>query len=94
MTYLLVFAMNAANLQPVVLKDCVPYKSESAAKIESVVKEIEKTSKCEKSEGAKSWSCMNPQAGIITKIVLMTDKKECAAFPQEASKKLKTLLGK
>jgi len=94
MIYLLVFAINVANLESVVLKDCIQYKTESETKIESIVKNIETTSKCEKSEGSKAWTCMNQKAGIITKIVLMSDKKECADFPKETSKKMKTLLNR
>lgn len=94
MYYLLVFAMNVANLQPVTLKDCIEYKSVADAKLESVVKEIEKTSKCEKNPDSKIWNCMNAQAGIITKVALLTDKKECKAFPGDAAKKLKTLMNR
>lgn len=94
MYYLLVFAMNATNLQPVTLKDCVEYKSVADAKIESVVKEIEKTSNCEKNADSKIWNCMNKKAGIITKIALLTDKKECKAFPADTAKNLKTLMGR
>ncbi|WP_413944359.1 hypothetical protein [Bdellovibrio sp. HCB-162] len=94
MYYLLVFAINIANLQPVILKDCIEYKAVADTKIESVVKEIEKASKCEKNPDSKVWNCMNEKAGIITKIVILTDKKECKAFPGDTAKKLKTLMGR
>lgn len=94
MVYLLVVAINIANLKPVVLKDCIQFKSVDDANVEDIVKEIEKVSYCEKSPDAKTWNCMNKNAGIVTKIALLKDKKECKSFPKEMATKLKTLMGR
>jgi hypothetical protein len=69
--YLLIFALNVATLEPVVIKDCVDYRPKTEQTIEGYVADLEKGGQtCEKGKGIKSWTCTDEKS-VITKLTLL-----------------------
>ena len=94
MFYLLVFAMNIATFDPVVLKDCIEYHPKKDHYFQAIVDDFKKSGqRCEKSHNAISWTCTDNKT-TITKALLMKDLKECKNFPQKTASDMKKLLGK
>ena len=92
--YLLIFALNVATLEPVVIKDCVDYRPKTEQTIEGYVADLEKGGQiCEKGKGIKSWTCTD-QKSVITKLTLLEDRKQCETFPQETADKMKKIMGR
>ena len=94
MTYLVIFVLNVATLEPVILKDCIEYHPKTEQTIEGYVKDMERSGQvCEQSKGMESWTCTDNKS-IITKLALIKDREECRTLPREAADKMKKILGR
>lgn len=95
--YLLSFMFNIQNFEPVVGKDCVKFSEVSSA-IGEATKTVSKMEdagfKCEKSTDTVSWSCQNTSSGVVAKVVIMYDKKECRKYPSKMIKDIRKLINK
>lgn len=96
MIYLLSFMLNMANLDPVIAKNCIEMnETNKTIKIEEHLAELKDMGfSCEKKKQSLSYACMNMEKKIIAKVVVMTDKKECLAFPQKTASDLKKLMNR
>lgn len=92
MVYLLIFAFNVALLEPVIIKDCLPYKSPYDQGVHNSIMDLQKMSNCEKSPDSFSWTCIDQKNGIISKAVILRDIKECRDFPKKTTDALKKLM--
>lgn len=96
MFYLLAVMINITNFKPVVSKDCIELSSDKARiEFEKVAADMKEAGfSCEKKVDALLYNCQNTKAGVIGKITLMKDKKECKSYPEKLASDLKTLVGK
>lgn len=95
MIYLLIFAFNVSTVEPVILKNCMSYKSVEEAKVHKTIDDLKKAgAKCEQADDeiTQSWTCMDDK--VVTKILFLKDKNECKEFPKKATDDIKKLMGK
>jgi len=96
MFYLLVFLLNINNFEPVVTKSCIEYSGEKAKSEfeKEAISMMRNGFSCEKNPDTLVYNCQNQKAGVIGKITVLKNKKECKSFPKTFAKNLKSLTGK
>jgi len=93
--FLLAYIMHVNNFEPVMIRDCVAINI-SNSKIEALkqVKALGSMGlKCEQHDDTIAYSCVNSEKGLIGRITVLKDIKECKSQPARTSKDMKNLSG-
>lgn len=94
--FLIAYLLNVKNLEPVMLRDCVGIdivnsKTEAMKQVKAVGT---MGLKCEQISDAIAYACINEKKGLMGRITVLKDIKECKGHAAKTSRDMKNLLGR
>lgn len=94
--FLIAYLLNVKNLEPVVIRDCVEIdiKNSKAEALKQIEAFGTMDLKCEQLDDAIAYACISKKRGLIGRITVLKDIKECKAHAAKTSRDMKNLLGR
>ena len=94
--FLIAYLLNVKNLEPVMIRDCVQIdiKNSKTEALKQVKAFGTMDLKCEQINDAIAYACMSEKKGLIGRITVLKDIKECKGHAAKTSRDMKNLLGR